>query len=201
MLGIPWLRRHNSYIKFSVNSLVFNSSFCTNHYFPNTALRYTSIEEILDITAQSRIPTSTTIPDPLPLPLPTPPPLPKPNIHMIRASTFQFLAKRPEVEIFTLSINAINHAVKKYSDRDIIITPKGKSPIDLLSKLPSEYHSYTDVFSVSESNKLPPHRNYDYAINLEPGTKPDHGRLYGMSRDELLVLKKYLEDNLYKGFI
>lgn len=201
VLGIPWLRRHDPYIKFPANSLVFNSSFCTNHCLPNTALRYTSIEGILDIAAQPRIPTSITIPDPLPPPRPTPPLLPKPDIYMIGASAFQFLAKRPEVEIFTLSINAINHAVKKHSDSDIEIALKGKSPVDLLSKLPPKYHSYTNIFSVSESDKLPHHRSYDHAINLEPGTKPDHGSLYGMSRDELLVLKKYLEDNLRKGFI
>ena len=73
--------------------------------------------------------------------------------------------------------------------------------MDLFSKLPPDYHSYADVFSVSESDKLPPHQTYDHAINLEPGIKPDHGPLYGMSRDELLLLKKYLEDNLRKGFI
>jgi hypothetical protein len=33
------------------------------------------------------------------------------------------------------------------------------------------------------------------------GAKPPFGPLYGMSRDELLVLKKYLEENLPKGFI
>lgn len=120
---------------------------------------------------------------------------------MIGASAFQFLAKRPGVEIFTLSINAINHAVKKHSDSDIEIALKGKTPVDLFSQLPPDYHSYVDVFSVLESDKLPPHRSYDHAINLEPRTKPDHGPLYGVSRDELLVLKKYLEDNLRKGFI
>ena len=120
---------------------------------------------------------------------------------MIGVSVFQFLAKQPEVKIFTLSINAINHAVKKYLDRDIEIALKSKNPVDLLTKLPPEYHSYADVFSVLEFDKLPSHRSYDHAINLELETKLDHGSLYGMSRDELLVLKKYLEDNLCKRFI
>lgn len=30
---------------------------------------------------------------------------------------------------------------------------------------------------------------------------PPKGKLYGISRDELLILKKYLEDILVKGFI
>ena len=36
---------------------------------------------------------------------------------------------------------------------------------------------------------------------MQPGTQPPAGPLYGMSRDELQVLKKYLEDNLSKRFI
>ena len=210
VLGIPWLRRHDPSIKFSANSLVFDSSFSTEHRLSNTALRYAAVQGLPESAAMPKIPPTTLLPNPsppplLPPPLPPTPPLPsrssKPNIHMIGASAFQFLAKRPDVEIFTLSINAINHAVKKHSDSDIQIARNGKIPVDLFSKLPPDYHFYADVFSVSESDKLPPHRTYDHAINLEPGMKPNHGPLYGMSRDELLVLKKYLEDNLRKGFI
>ena len=73
---------------------------------------------------------------------------------MIGAGAFQFLANRPGVEIFTLYLNAINHAVKKHSDNDIQIAQNGKTLVDLFSKLPPDYHSNADVFSVSESDKL-----------------------------------------------
>ena len=36
---------------------------------------------------------------------------------------------------------------------------------------------------------------------MQPATQLPAGPLYGMSRDELEVLKKYLEDNLGKGYI
>ena len=36
---------------------------------------------------------------------------------------------------------------------------------------------------------------------MQPATQPPAGPLYGMSRGELEVLKKYLEDNLSKGYI
>ena len=36
---------------------------------------------------------------------------------------------------------------------------------------------------------------------MQPGTQPPAESLYGMSRDKLQILKKYLEDNLSKGFI
>ena len=41
----------------------------------------------------------------------------------------------------------------------------------------------------------------NYTVYLQPGTQPPAGPLYSMSRDELQVLKKYLEDNLSKRFI
>lgn len=205
VLGIPWLQRHNPYIKISTNSLVFNSSFCTNHCLPDTELRYTTVQGIPEIATQPKAFTPTAILDPslppLSRPLLSQGLSPKPNIHMIGASAFQCLARRPGVEIFTLSINAINHAVKKHTNSDIEIASKGKIPFDLFSKLPSDYHFYANVFLVSESNKLPLHRSYDHAINLEPGIKLDHGPLYRISRDELLIIKKYLEDDLRKEFI
>ena len=36
---------------------------------------------------------------------------------------------------------------------------------------------------------------------MQPGTQPLAGQLYGMSRNKLQVLKKYLENNLSKKFI
>ena len=36
---------------------------------------------------------------------------------------------------------------------------------------------------------------------MQTGTQLPAGSLYGMSRDELEVLKNYLEDNLSKGYI
>ena len=36
---------------------------------------------------------------------------------------------------------------------------------------------------------------------MQPGSQSPAGPLYGMSRDKLQVLKKYLEENLSKGFI
>lgn len=124
------------------------------------------------------------------------------DIQMIGANPFQFLTKRPEMQIFLLSIFAINKALNtKYSNSDIQIVLDGKPTINSLTKLPPKYWDYAGVFLVAELDKLPPHKCYDYKIQLELGNKPDHGSIYGMSKDELLVLKKYLEDNLCKKFI
>ena len=67
--------------------------------------------------------------------------------------------------------------------------------------LPKQYHEYLDVFSRKEADTLPPHRPYDHAIKLKEGQQPPSSTLYGMSRDEILELRRYLDENLAKGFI
>ena len=57
------------------------------------------------------------------------------------------------------------------------------------------------VFSRSEADKLPTRRQYDHKIELEKDKQPGFGPLYGMSLNELKVLRKYLDDYLSKGFI
>jgi hypothetical protein len=68
-------------------------------------------------------------------------------------------------------------------------------------KLLPEYHDLLEVFSREDSNKLPERRAYDHKIELEDGKQHRFGPLYSMSQDELRVLRKYLDDNLSKGFI
>lgn len=72
---------------------------------------------------------------------------------------------------------------------------------NLLSKLPPWLHHQLPAFSKVESRILPPHRPTDHKIVLKKGAKPPFGRLYSMSREELAVLREWLQDNLAKGFI
>ena len=75
---------------------------------------------------------------------------------------------------------------------------------DEFARLPALYQEYRDVASKAESNKLPPHRSYDHQIELEKGASTSDLKfhpLYRMSAEELEVVKKYLVENLDKGFI
>ena len=79
---------------------------------------------------------------------------------------------------------------------------KPKTKTDPATVLPEHYKEFLKVFSYEKANKLPPHRpGIDHTIKIQPGTQLPAGPLYGMSRDELQVLKKFLEENLSKGFI
>jgi hypothetical protein len=57
------------------------------------------------------------------------------------------------------------------------------------------------LFDQKEANKLPPHRECDHKIELQPSKVAPSGPLYNMSQDELRVLRKWLYENLEKGFI
>jgi hypothetical protein len=59
---------------------------------------------------------------------------------------------------------------------------------------------YADVFP-DEFPGMPPDRDIEFAIELQPGTAPISKRPYRMPPAELAQLKKQLQELLDKGFI
>lgn len=70
-----------------------------------------------------------------------------------------------------------------------------------VTKVPVEYHGLRQVFSRSRAGSLPPHRPYDCAINLLPGTSPPKGRLYSLSGPEREAMDRYIQESLSTGLI
>lgn len=70
-----------------------------------------------------------------------------------------------------------------------------------LSSLPNAYKDFADVFSQDLANKLPPHRPWDHAIDLQSDKQPPSHRPYCMNVKELEALRNYLDEELAKGFI
>ncbi len=67
--------------------------------------------------------------------------------------------------------------------------------------IPKAYRDLADVFSPSNANSLPPHRDEDHLIELEPGKTPPFGPLYNLSEYQLKTLREYIDKNLANGFI
>ena len=181
--------------------MTFNSSFYNKHCLPSQAPQFPAVqrlgEEPLPALQPLKLQASTET-------LPFQPSVQAPaiDIWMIGTDAFHFFTQRPGMQILSRSVFTTHKALNtKHSKSDIQIALDRKSTINPLTKLPPEYHDYADVFLVAESDKLPPHRSYYHKIQLESEEIPDHGPIDWMSRDELLVLKKYLEDNLHKRFI
>ena len=59
---------------------------------------------------------------------------------------------------------------------------------------------YPDVFP-DELPGMPPDRDVEFAIELQPGTAPISRRPYRMPPNELAELKKQLQELLDKGYI
>ena len=121
---------------------------------------------------------------------------------MISATSFALIAKKSsrkstkrKVEVFSASMADIEKALSK------------KVNTDPRLKLPKHYHSFLDLTSRTEADRLPPLRGkgVDHKIEIEEKDgklqEVPWGALYNMSRDELLVLRKTLTELLDKNFI
>ena len=90
-------------------------------------------------------------------------------IYLIGAASFAALSKTPGVELFAVTMRDIEKALE----------PKTRT--NPATVLLTEYHDYLDVFSQTEIDKLPPYRDADYKIELEPEKMPPYGPLYSIS--------------------
>ncbi len=70
-----------------------------------------------------------------------------------------------------------------------------------LSNVPTCYLDLKEVFNKAKATSLPPHRPYDCAIDLLPGSSPPKGRLFSLSGPETLAMKDYIDAALASGII
>jgi transposase InsO family protein len=122
----------------------------------------------------------------------------EPAPKQLSANSFQYYIKKANrntsTQIFAISTADIDKALR------------GKPKEDPKTKLPSWLQDCTKLFDRKEADSLPPHRpGIDHRIELETqdGTRPvlPASRLYRMSREMLLILRKTLTELLDKGFI
>ena len=73
--------------------------------------------------------------------------------------------------------------------------------VDSATLLLKLYTAFLNVFFRKEADTLLKHGPYDHTIHLKEGTQASVSALYGMSCDEALKLRQYLDENLSKGFI
>ncbi|SOV07367.1 uncharacterized protein UDID_18887 [Ustilago sp. UG-2017a] len=71
----------------------------------------------------------------------------------------------------------------------------------MAADIPKPYQHLRDVFDEVEADKLPQHTEHDLHLKLIEGGKPPQGPLYLKGPREMSELRKYLDENLEKGFI
>ncbi len=74
---------------------------------------------------------------------------------------------------------------------------------DSRSVMSFEYHDFLNVFFKKKADVLSSHKKHDHRIELEKDHEIDHeyAFLYNLSKEELLLIKKYLKEHLNKSFI
>jgi hypothetical protein len=65
----------------------------------------------------------------------------------------------------------------------------------------AKYHDFLNVFSKKKIDVLSLHRKHDHRIELKEEKTHEYASLYNMLEDELLLIKKYLQEHLNKDFI
>ena len=126
--------------------------------------------------------------------LPKAPGLPCPPISFINAAAFQRACKLEGSIPFSLSLSSMSARAAAICNG----TPD--DPVDL-TRVPPEYHDYTDVFSKKKADTLAPHQPFNLKIVLEEGTEPPIGRLYSLSPSEQEFLWDFLDKHLTNSFI
>lgn len=123
------------------------------------------------------------------------------DIKLINSAAMELLSRQGEevYQIFTARI--LDCAQGLSSSLSVLSTFSPEERQTFEDTVPEAYHDFADVFSEQEATRLPPHRPYDHAIDLDDGTTPPFGPIYSLSENETLALRQYLEENLQKGFI
>ncbi|EED15745.1 retrovirus polyprotein, putative [Talaromyces stipitatus ATCC 10500] len=112
--------------------------------------------------------------------------------------------KLVELDITIIRGNGFHHLVLYEIDKiikDKKILEEKLEEEEIRKKLSAYLKDFVDIFSKHELDKLPPHRPYNYKIELEKPNELSYNSLYKMSRDELEAAQEYIIDNLNKGFL
>jgi hypothetical protein len=77
-----------------------------------------------------------------------------------------------------------------------------KETQELLELLPSYCHDYLDIFRQKQGTQtLPPHREYDMRIDIQPSVKLSVSKLYQLPEDQRQVLLDTLQRETDAGRI
>jgi hypothetical protein len=116
---------------------------------------------------------------------------PKLDICTVAASPFMRWIKKEKLKVYAVTLYEVNKAL---GIKDLQEKP-------FKEVIQKENHEFLLLFSKVITETLPPHRLYDHKIILQERFTPPFGPIYTLSRNELEVLKKWIEKNLSKGFI
>lgn len=175
VLGMPWLKMHNPLIDWEKRVLTFERCSCVATYQPGRRQSSTTDEK------QRR----------------------KPPARRELAASSKDSPKRESASTDT-STGQQDHEVRVSEGCNAPSEIHGSTGrvTEPPNEIPSVYREWKALFHEEETAlALPKHQPWDHEIKLEPGTQPTFGPIYALSEKELGALRKYLDENMKKGFI
>jgi hypothetical protein len=86
--------------------------------------------------------------------------------------------------------------------QELAIQATDKTERTWQEQVPKEYHDFGRVFSEEESQRFPERRRWDHAIDLkEDAPAVIDCKVYPLSQDERVSLKKFLQEHLKRGTV
>jgi len=67
--------------------------------------------------------------------------------------------------------------------------------------VPKRFHRWLKVFGKQESERMPVHKAWDHAIDLQEEFVPRKGRIYPLSRTKREEVQAFMDSQLKKGYI
>ena len=210
ILGLPWLKLHAPNVEWKTGKIQFDSDFCRNNCISTSV---TLEEEEIRVedhpTKGDKNEKSENLS-----------PKPVRPLGFVNAAAFRILKKTCEIgTIYLKPAPAPRHWTDNL-DKPANISATSSISADIAAKerpkedpaehpdyprnlIPEEYLDFQDVFSKTASDRLPGIRGgkLDHRMPLEPGTQPPFLPLRNMSELELDTTRKYLEENIPKGWV
>ena len=67
--------------------------------------------------------------------------------------------------------------------------------------VPERFHKWIKVFGKKQSERMPTRKLWDHAIDVKEGFMPQKGKVYPLSREEREEVRKFVKEQLRKGYI
>ena len=76
-----------------------------------------------------------------------------------------------------------------------------RSEAEAKKLVPERFHEWIKVFGKKQSERMPMRKVWDHAIDVKEGFVPKKGKVYLLLREEREEVRKFIEEQLRKGYI
>ena len=76
-----------------------------------------------------------------------------------------------------------------------------KSEAEAKKLVPERFHRWIKVFGKKQSERMPTRKMWNHAIDIKEGFVPRKGKIYLLLREEREEVRKFIKEQLRKGYI